>query len=436
MSEQRSFKPSVKAISPVTIGGTDITFAQGVRAGNWLFFTGHEATDFETGLAAPVLGQPGLPLHGLTRYRREGDVLMERLTRLVESEGSDLRHAVRLDQYYPTWRAVDPYHHARRARFGKGGIPPSTSVVMKELLVKDAGIDVSMLAVVPGGDRTPRRADPKNVPVPPWSGFAPCVISGDYVFVAGQMANEDDKMAALHPKAHRSPNARWGGTDIRLQTEFLITDRLEPAMRVGGSSLANAVKAQVYLGNIEDLPDFLDVWNAFFAKTPCALTIVPTSSFGLVDGIIEINLFGVRDDGRTKKQIIEVDLPQAMRFGPAAVKAGDLLCLSGLVAADAKGPIAHVGDAGGLGHLGVGAQRQMRYLLDAAAKVCEAGGTTLANFVRAHHFHTDLAEVYATQRVWHERLPGVPIPFGAVGTPRPMPVPGTTILLDLWAYAP
>ncbi len=155
MSEQRS----VKAISPVTIGGTDIVFAQGVRAGNWLFFTGHEATDFETGLAGPVIGQPGLPLHGLTRYRREGDALMERLTRLVESEGSDLRHAVRLDQYYPTWRAVDPYHHARRARFGKGGIPPSTSVVMKELLVKDAGIDVSMLAVMPGGDRTPRRSE-------------------------------------------------------------------------------------------------------------------------------------------------------------------------------------------------------------------------------------------------------------------------------------
>ena len=78
----------------------------------------------------------------------------------------------------------------------------------------------------------------------------------------------------------------------------------------------------------------------------------------------------------------------------------------------------------------------MRYLLDAAAKVCAAAGTQLANVVRAQHFHTNLADVYAAQRVWHERLPGVPIPFGAVGTPGPMPVPGTTILLDLWAYAP
>jgi enamine deaminase RidA (YjgF/YER057c/UK114 family) len=196
------------------------------------------------------------------------------------------------------------------------------------------------------------------------------------------------------------------------------------------------VKAQVYLGNIDDLPEFLDVWNEHFAKAPCALTIVPTASFGLADGIIEINLFGVRDDGRTKKQIIEADTPQAMRFGPAAVRAGDLVCLSGLVAADANGPIANIGPRNGLGHLGVGAKHQMRYLLDAAARTCEAAGTTLANVVRAQHFHTDLGEVYPALRTWNERLPGVPLPFGAVGTPQTMPVPGTTIMLDLWAYAP
>lgn len=426
----------VKPIAPIRIGGTDLHFAQGVRAGSWLFFTGHQATDFETGLASAVAGPTGLPLHGLPRYRREGDFLMERLVRLIEAEGSDLRHAVRLDQYYPTFRAVDPYHHARRARFGAGGIPPSTSVLMKELLVKDAAIDVSLIAVMPGEGRAPRRADPKNVPVPPWSGFAPCLISGDYVFVAGQMANEDESMARLHPKAERPAKALWHGTDIRLQTEFLITDRLLPALQAGGSSLANVVKAQVYLGNIEDTPEFLDVWNAHFKQSPCALTIVPTAGFGLVDGIIEINVLGLRDQGRTKKQIIEAEVPQSMRFGPAAVRAGDLVCLSGLVASDANGPIAGVGTGAGLTHFGVSAQRQMRYLLDCAERICKAAGTTLANVVRAHHFHTDLAEVYPAQRVWHERLPGQPIPFGALRTPEPMPVPGTTILLDLWAYAP
>ena len=34
--------PDVKPIAPVRIGQTDIEFAQGMRAGPWLFFTGHE----------------------------------------------------------------------------------------------------------------------------------------------------------------------------------------------------------------------------------------------------------------------------------------------------------------------------------------------------------------------------------------------------------
>ena len=52
----------VKHIAPTRIGGTDIQYAQGMRAGAWLFFTGHMATDFEHGLAPPVAGKPGLPL--------------------------------------------------------------------------------------------------------------------------------------------------------------------------------------------------------------------------------------------------------------------------------------------------------------------------------------------------------------------------------------
>src|SRR5207249_11143616 len=39
---------------------------------------------------------------------------------------SDLTHGVRLDQFYPTPAAVDPYHLARRAAFGDY-IPPSRS---------------------------------------------------------------------------------------------------------------------------------------------------------------------------------------------------------------------------------------------------------------------------------------------------------------------
>lgn len=421
----------VKPIAPVRIGGTDIVYAQGMKAGPWLFFTGHEATDFENGIAAPVAGTPGLPLGGAPRYLREGRFIFERLAQLIAAEGGDLRHIVRVDQYYPRAECVNPYQRARKALL-KEYVPPSTSILMDELLVVGANMNVSLLAVLPGGGREPHAARPNNVPVPQHSGFIASLVSGDFVFVAGQMPN-NEAMTALDPRAYRAPNAVWNGTDIRLQAEFLVT-RLKSGLEAGGSSLKNAVKAQVYLTNIGDLPEFLDVWNGHFADNPCALTVVKTKGLGLTESIIEINIFGVRDQAKTKKQIVEHKTSSAMRLGPAAVVAGDLVCLSALYAADESGVLPAVQKSAGLHYLGAPAQHQARAILDAADEICRAADTSLGNVVRAHHFVGDLNSVYPTLRVWQDRLGGAPIPFGAVRTS--LAIPGGDILMDIWAYRP
>src|SRR6516162_10182690 len=332
----------VKHIAPRRIGGTDIVYAQGVRAGSWLFFTGHMASDFERGLAAEVAGKPGQPLGMPPRYRREGDFLIGRFARLIAAEGGDLRHIVRVDQYYPDAQVVNAYQRARKAVLGNF-VPPSTSVLMEELLVAGANMDVSMIAVLPGGGREPRPAQPDGVPVPQHSGFIASLIAGDYVFVAGQMPNNEE-MTGLAKPAYRPPNAVWNGTDIRLQTEFLITSRLKPALEAGGSSLANAIKAQCYLTNINDLPEFLDVWNGHFGEHPCALTVVATKGLALLESI--------------------------------------------------------------------------------------------SNLLRVNHFVSDLNVVPCALRRWQEKLAGAPIPFGAVRTPVPMPVPGCNIVADMWVYHP
>jgi enamine deaminase RidA (YjgF/YER057c/UK114 family) len=422
----------VTHIAPVKIGGTDILFSQGVRAGPWLFFTGHEATDFRHGIAPAVTGKPGLPLAGTARYRREGDFLYARLAKLIEAEGGNLRHIVRVDQYYPRAECVNPYQRARKALLGDY-VPPSTSVLMEELLVNGANINLSMLAVLPGEGREPRPAHAEGVPVPQHSGFIPSLVCGDYVFVAGQMPN-NEAMTGLAAKAYRPPNAVWNGTDIRLQTEFLITDRLKPALEAGGSSIKNAVKAQVYLTNINDLPEFMDVWNSHFAQNPCALTVVATKGLGLLESIIEINIFGVRDDGKIKKQIIDHVDSAPMRLGPAAVRAGNLVCLSALYAADTNGAIAEATASNGLRYFGVPVQHQMRAILDAADAICKLGNTSLNNVTRAHHFVNDLNVIYPALRVWQEKLNGAPVPFAAVRTPAPMPIPGCDLIVDIWTY--
>ena len=302
---------------------------------------------------------------------------------------------------------------------------------MEELLVVGANVDLSMLAVLPGEGREPHPARPGGVPVPQHSGFIPSLVCGDYVFVAGQMPN-NEAMTALEPAAYRAPNAVWNGTDIRLQSEFIIAGRLKPALEAGGSSLANAIKAQVYLTDINDLPEFMDVWNAHFAANPCALTVVATKGLALLESKIEINIFGVRDGAKIRKEIIEHKPSQAMRLGPAAVRAGEFLCLSALYAADENGALP--GAPSGLRYLGAPVQHQMRAVLDAADAIARAAGSSLANVVRAHHFVGDLNLAYPALQVWNERLAGAPIPFGVVRMPAPMPIPGCDVIVDTWVY--
>ena len=87
-------------------------------------------------------------------------------------------------------------------------------------------------------------------------------------------------------------------------------------------------------------------------------------------------------------------------------------------------------------YFGSSIEGQMAYLLDAAEKTCQAAGTSLANVVRIQQFHTDLAEFHSSCKVWQSRLPGQPLPISAIRVPQPLPVPGCTVQLDLWVFAP
>ena len=78
----------------------------------------------------------------------------------------------------------------------------------------------------------------------------------------------------------------------------------------------------------------------------------------------------------------------------------------------------------------------MDYLIDLAEEVCERAGASLRNVVRISQLHTDLADFLPACRVWQRRLPGLPLPISAARVPAPLLVPGCSVALDLWVYAP
>jgi enamine deaminase RidA (YjgF/YER057c/UK114 family) len=416
--------------SVASLAGSGIPYAYAVKAGPWIFLTGHEAFDFVTGVDAAA-GPAGYPLYGRPRYRREGDFILQRMRRILQEFGSDLPHGVRLDQYYPSAAPVDPYHLARRAEFGDY-IPPSTSVIMQRCFNRAMAISSSLMAVVPSADYTIEKIYPSDVTAPSSSGFVPTITCNDFIFVAGQMATEDH---GLDPRAHVPDHARWGGTEIRKQTEFLIEHKLKPALKAAGSALENSLKAQVYIEKTEDFPDFLDVWSRHFADIACALTVVPTTAFGAVGGIIEINLLALKSDARRVKQVIAADLPAMAAFGPC-VRAGDLVFPSGLMALGPDGHIVGKGLSPALDGLAHAAYVQASTIYDYAEALCAAAGASIENLVRAQYFVSAVADFPGIAAAWRVRYGDRPQPFVCIEAPSPMPAPGAAIIADFWIYAP
>src|SRR5262249_34067161 len=246
--------PEVKAIERLL--GSGVPYAYAVKTGPWIFLTGHEAFDFATGITEVVAGPHGFPLFGRPRWRREGDFILQRMGRILREVRADLGLSAGLDQFYPVSAAVDPYHLARRAAFGEY-IPPSTSVVMESCFGAESGISTSLIAVTPSAEYETRKVYPSSVTSSTTSGFVPAVACDDFVFIAGQMPSGPEH--GLDPRAHVPDHSLWAGTEIRKQTEFIIQERLKPALEAAGSSLECSVKAQVYLRNVADFPDFIDV---------------------------------------------------------------------------------------------------------------------------------------------------------------------------------
>ena len=405
------------------LAGSGLAYAYAVKAGPWLFLTGHEAFDFAAGPAPEVEGPSAFPSYGAPRLKREAQYILARMRKTLGELGSDFKHSVRVDQYYPVYEAVRAYQLARHGEFGDY-IPPSTSVLMERLFKRDSHISMSLMAVLPQAGYEIGKLYPKEVPVPIGSFFVPAITCNDFVFVAGQMASDENALDASVrlPKETRN----WGGPNaVRRQTEFIIKKRLEPALKAGESSWPNVLKAQIYVPTAADIADALDVWQQHVPH-PCAITAVPTKGFGFVDGMVEINLLALRDGAKRRKEVLKVDLPPMVSYG-AHVRAGELVLAAGLM------PLGGDERFDGLAHA---AQVQALAALSCAERIAKAAGTSAANIVRAQWFMADATEFAGVQLAWTSRFGSAPHPFVCVQPPAPLPAPGAALTADFWIYAP
>ena len=136
------------------------------------------------------------------------------------------------------------------------------------------------------------------------------------------------------------------------------------------------------------------------------------------------------------KRHIDAGAATAFRNQPQAVKAGDLLFISALMAIDRDGLVPSARVDPRQPYFSSSPEAQAEVIVGSIARLCEAAGTSLGNVVRVLQFHTDIAEFYPVYKVWERRLGGRALPFAAIEVPGPLPVPGATVMIEAWAYAP
>ena len=267
------------------------------------------------------------------------------------------------------------------------------------------------------------------------SGYSPAFSAGDFRFVPGQTAEaRDEHEPGVDPEARRG-RGLWKGIPISSKPTSSSAARWQPTLQAVGADLDTVVKAQVYLRDQEDVPNFREVWAKHFPVEP-ATTIIATETPGFImpESRIEINVIALAKDGKTKKEVI-APIPPLFTGASAAVRAGDLLFISGLMAVRDGALVSQAKADPAQPFYAIPAKAELREILAQAQAICEAAGTSLNNTIRIQQFHASLTDLPATLEVWTEALDGMPLPISPIEVPW-LPVPEARLQVDLWVYVP
>src|SRR5262245_18178451 len=261
-----------------------------IKAGGWVFVSGHEAAE-----GAGV--DPESPFLGDELELQSRDVFGS-IAATVAAAGCGLRRdVVRTFQWLPS---AHPTYEEFLAGSSRTGIPiqsylvafndaideprpASTAMGVRRLLPPLALVAVDQIAMAPREDLVRHEVDlPSDVPQPV-ARYSPALRSGDWVFLAGDLPTDFrgdvgqfvhlGEPSGLAPEARINPYF-WYGSSIEVQTDYLLS-KLEKLARAAGASFERCVKADLYMGHPQDLVGIERVWRRWFPEDPPARVVIP-----------------------------------------------------------------------------------------------------------------------------------------------------------------
>lgn len=396
-------------------------YAEAFVTGPWVFAAGQIASDYKTGVPEEARRHPSFPYYG-SDIKLQTRYILENLKKTFEAAGSSLDHVVKAQVFLTDLNHFNGFDEVWKDYFKAP--PPRTTIGTTGLLVKDTLVEIDLIGYVPGKG-VERKAIKSGAPRP-LANYTEAFQVGELVFAAGQLAS--DFATGVPPAAMRRPGFPYYGSDIKLQTRFIL-ENLKQTFAAAGSSLDNVIKAQVFLTDLNDFSAFDEVWREYF-KVPPARTTIGTTGLLVKDTLVEIDLIGHVSGKALTKQPIKSDAPTPIANYTEAFRLDKLVFAAGQIASDYKtGVPAEARKKPGFPYYGSDIKLQTRYILENLKKTFEAAGSSLDHVVKAQVFLTDLNNFSDLDEVWREYF-NAPPPRTTVGTTGLL-VADTLVEIDL-----
>ncbi len=287
--------------------------------------------------------------------------VVERMREILAAAGSSLEHVVAVTVYLRSQEDFAAMNAAYRGFWIRD--PPTRTTVVSELVLPDALVEMSMIAVPTGGERVV--IQPKSWIASP-NPYSYAIKTGDTLFLSG-LVSRNGRDNSVVPG------------DVAAQTRVVL-DNAGDLLTAAGMTFANVVSARVYLPDLSGFQSMNEVYRTAFPAAPPARATVKAGLAGS-QYLVEITLVA----SSAARAVVSDGRPVNPNLS-AAIRAGERVYLSGMLGntPDSKGDAA----------------AQTRETLSRIHQALKAAGATPADVVDSMVYLTDVAHFGAMNEAY------------------------------------
>jgi reactive intermediate/imine deaminase len=278
----------------------NVPFSTSVEAGDFIYLAGTLASDANGTLVAGDI-------------RVQTKQVLDNLAKVVTGAGSDISQVASVTVYLKNVADFAAMNEVYRAYWPAN--PPVRTTVITNLIMPDALVEISMVALRRGVERQVIHPAGWIKSANPYSYG---IKSGNTLFLAGLISRNG------------KDNSPIAG-DMAAQTRTVL-DNAGEILKAAGMSHADVVSSRVYITDTAAFQDMNTAYRAYFPANPPARATVKT---GLTAPpyLVEITMTAVKDAGRTVITTPNAD-GTAGRANPnlsSAIRVGNRLYISGML---------------------------------------------------------------------------------------------------------